>query len=105
MFLDPPKKDTVFVPVGGYVVIRFKSNNIGYWFLHCHIEVHQAEGMSMIIQEGSHGDISELATSNKDDINLCEKGFDKSILNKANLNFNNNSLLVFILLTIFNVLI
>ena len=47
-----PVKDTVMVPYGGYVVVYFKADNPGYWFLHCHIEVHQLEGMGLIIQEG-----------------------------------------------------
>ena len=45
------KKDTVIVPFGGYVVIRFIVNNPGWWFLHCHIEIHQLEGMAAVIQE------------------------------------------------------
>ena len=45
------RKDTVMVPAGGYVVINFISDNSGYWFLHCHIEVHQLEGMAMIVDE------------------------------------------------------
>src|SRR5689334_12059935 len=28
---NPPEKDTVTVPVGGYVVIRFVANNPGLW--------------------------------------------------------------------------
>ena len=44
-----PRKDTVIVPGGGYVVIQFISNNPGYWFLHCHIEPHQMEGMAMVV--------------------------------------------------------
>ena len=27
------------------------ANNPGYWFLHCHIEPHQMEGMAVIINE------------------------------------------------------
>ena len=45
------RKDTVIVPAGGYVVIAFQADNPGYWFMHCHIEVHQLEGMAVIIQE------------------------------------------------------
>ena len=48
------RKDTVMVPAGGYVVINFISDNPGYWFLHCHIEVHQLEGMAIIVHEISH---------------------------------------------------
>ena len=30
-------------------MIQFISNNPGYWFLHCHIEPHQMEGMAMVV--------------------------------------------------------
>ena len=50
---EPSEKDTVIVPVGGYVVIRFRADNPGWWFLHCHIEPHQLEGMSMVVREGT----------------------------------------------------
>ena len=36
---------------GGYVIVAFVADNPGYWFLHCHIEVHQLEGLAVIIQE------------------------------------------------------
>lgn len=45
------RKDTVMVPAGGYVVVAFRADNPGYWFLHCHIEVHQLEGMGVLIEE------------------------------------------------------
>ena len=45
------RKDTVIVPSGGYVVIEFIADNPGYWFLHCHIEPHQLEGMATVINE------------------------------------------------------
>ena len=48
---EPSEKDTVIVPVGGYVVIRFRADNPRWWFLHCHIEPHQLEGMSMVVHE------------------------------------------------------
>ena len=48
---DAIRKDTVIVPAGGYVVIAFEADNPGYWFMHCHIEAHQLEGMAVIIQE------------------------------------------------------
>lgn len=73
-FNNPPKKDTVFVPVGGYAVLRFKSDNIGYWFLHCHIEVHQGEGMAIVIKEGSDSEIINQVDFNA--INTCGNGPD-----------------------------
>ena len=45
------RKDTVMVPAGGYVVINFLSDNPGQWFLHCHKELHQLEGMALIVNE------------------------------------------------------
>ena len=53
--LDRPvvKKDTVVVPAGGYTVIRFSADNPGIWLLHCHIEAHHLEGMSLIINEAA----------------------------------------------------
>ena len=49
------QKDTVIVPAGGYVVVAFQADNPGYWFLHCHIEVHQLEGMAVLIEEYNSG--------------------------------------------------
>ena len=51
MIANAPLKDTLIIPFGGYAVVYYTPNNPGYWFLHCHIEVHQLEGMSVIIGE------------------------------------------------------
>ena len=53
----PLKKDTVFVPRRGYVVLRFLADNPGIWMFHCHILWHQASGMAMGFQVG--GDESD----------------------------------------------
>ena len=45
------RKDTVIVPPGGYVVIRFLADNPAYWFMHCHIEPHLLDGMAVVINE------------------------------------------------------
>jgi FtsP/CotA-like multicopper oxidase with cupredoxin domain len=47
----PPLKDTVIVPSGGYVILRFKADNPGIWFMHCHIEIHNLDGMTMLVKE------------------------------------------------------
>jgi FtsP/CotA-like multicopper oxidase with cupredoxin domain len=44
------KKDTVYVPPRGHVVLRFKADNEGIWMFHCHILWHQAAGMVMAFQ-------------------------------------------------------
>ena len=46
-----PRKDTVVVPFGGHTVIRFTVDNPGWWFLHCHIEIHQLGGMAAVVRE------------------------------------------------------
>nr|XP_011415330.1 laccase-4 [Crassostrea gigas] len=47
----PPEKDTIIIPTGGYVIIRFKANNPGAWFFHCHIDLHNTNGMGMVLLE------------------------------------------------------
>ncbi|XP_069129164.1 uncharacterized protein [Argopecten irradians] len=59
---DPPIKDTVLVPRHGYTVIRFTANNLGFWFFHCHIEIHQIMGMALILQVG---DVDEMPPTPK----------------------------------------
>lgn len=50
----PILKDTVWVPFGGYVIIRFKADNPGLWFSHCHLVTHHLDGMGLIFKEGSY---------------------------------------------------
>ena len=45
------RKDTIVVPPGGYVVLRFISDNWGFWYMHCHIEPHFLEGMAAVVNE------------------------------------------------------
>ncbi|XP_014482507.1 PREDICTED: laccase-5-like [Dinoponera quadriceps] len=41
-------KDTVVVPSGGYVILRFVADNGGWWFFHCHFAWHTAAGMNVV---------------------------------------------------------
>ena len=54
----PPIRNTVGVPGGGYSVIRFRSDNLGYWFLHCHFPFHLDLGMALVMQVGEKEDIT-----------------------------------------------
>lgn len=45
--INPIKKDTVFIPQRGYVVIRFRPDNEGIWMMHCHVGWHLGSGMAM----------------------------------------------------------
>ena len=42
--VNPPLKDTLVIPPGGYAVIRFRSNNPGLWMMHCHIDIDLLNG-------------------------------------------------------------
>ncbi|XP_057955663.1 laccase-17-like isoform X1 [Malania oleifera] len=44
---DPIERNTVGVPAGGWVAIRFLADNPGVWFMHCHLEVHTTWGLKM----------------------------------------------------------
>ncbi|CAI9098299.1 OLC1v1034921C2 [Oldenlandia corymbosa var. corymbosa] len=52
--VDPAERNTVGVPAGGWVAIRFLADNPGAWFMHCHLEVHTSWGLKMawIVQDG-----------------------------------------------------
>jgi Multicopper oxidase len=50
-FDNPPRRDVVLLPMNGFVVIAFKTDNPGSWLLHCHIATHAAEGLAMQILE------------------------------------------------------
>ncbi|PHU05323.1 Laccase-22 [Capsicum chinense] len=45
--VDPVERNTIGVPSGGWVAIRFHADNPGVWFLHCHLEVHTTWGLKM----------------------------------------------------------
>lgn len=52
--VDPVERNTVAVPSGGWVALRFLADNPGVWFMHCHFEVHLSWGLRMawIVQDG-----------------------------------------------------
>ncbi|KAI3695642.1 hypothetical protein L1987_78641 [Smallanthus sonchifolius] len=46
--VDPIERNTIGVPSGGWVAIRFRADNpVGVWFMHCHLEVHTSWGLKM----------------------------------------------------------
>ncbi|KAL3530941.1 hypothetical protein ACH5RR_010263 [Cinchona calisaya] len=44
---DPPERNTIGVPVGGWAAIRFLADNPGVWLVHCHIDAHLTWGLAM----------------------------------------------------------
>ncbi|KAL3747894.1 hypothetical protein ACJRO7_016673 [Eucalyptus globulus] len=52
--VDPPKVNTIGVPKNGWAAIRFRANNPGVWYWHCHIDRHMSWGMNaaFIVKNG-----------------------------------------------------
>ncbi|XP_052176781.1 laccase-13-like isoform X2 [Diospyros lotus] len=46
--IDPPKRNTIDVPAGGWAVIRFVADNPGAWLMHCHIDSHLTWGLATV---------------------------------------------------------
>ncbi|KAL3628652.1 Laccase-17 [Castilleja foliolosa] len=45
--VDPVERNTIGVPAGGWVAVRFLADNPGVWFMHCHLDVHTSWGLRM----------------------------------------------------------
>lgn len=48
-------RDTLYVRPQSYFVIRFKADNPGVWFFHCHIEWHLIQGLALTFVEDPVG--------------------------------------------------
>ncbi|KAF5327070.1 hypothetical protein D9619_004661 [Psilocybe cf. subviscida] len=49
-YVNPPRRDVVGVS-GSTVIIRFRADNPGPWFLHCHIDWHLEAGLAVVFAE------------------------------------------------------
>lgn len=50
-FDNPPRRDTVLITSGGYIVIAWKADNPGAWLFHCHIPWHASNGLAIQVLE------------------------------------------------------
>ncbi|GMP50977.1 hypothetical protein CsSME_00017385 [Camellia sinensis var. sinensis] len=48
--INPQACNTIGMPTGGWVVIRFQANNFGIWLMHCHMDLHLPWGLSMAFE-------------------------------------------------------
>ncbi|GLJ56936.1 hypothetical protein SUGI_1275820 [Cryptomeria japonica] len=66
--VDPPERNTVGVPSGGWVALRFLADNPGVWFMHCHLELHTSWGLKMawVVLNGNGGRSQSLLPPPKD---------------------------------------
>ncbi|TEB24804.1 laccase 17 [Coprinellus micaceus] len=56
-YVNPPRRDVVAVK-DGTVIIRFKADNPGPWFLHCHIDWHLEAGLAVVFAEAPAENLS-----------------------------------------------
>ncbi|KAH8823797.1 laccase [Flagelloscypha sp. PMI_526] len=53
-WVNPPRRDVVSTGLAtDNVTIRFRADNAGPWFLHCHIDWHLEVGLAVVIAESS----------------------------------------------------
>ena len=57
---NPPAKDTIALPNGGFAVLRFVAKNPGIWMFHCHIDFHSELGMTLIFKVGEQSEFPKL---------------------------------------------
>lgn len=51
----PMMRDTLYVRPQSNFVIRFKADNPGVWYFHCHIEWHLLQGLAIVLVEDPEG--------------------------------------------------
>ncbi|KAL1625475.1 hypothetical protein SLS56_007369 [Neofusicoccum ribis] len=44
---NPPRRDTATLPLSGWLVVAFQTDNPGAWLMHCHIGWHAVEGFAI----------------------------------------------------------
>ncbi|WJZ85518.1 hypothetical protein VitviT2T_005046 [Vitis vinifera] len=56
------ERNTAGVPTGGWTAIRFRADNPGVWFMHCHLELHTMWGpkMAFVVENGKSPEESVL---------------------------------------------
>nr|AUS89439.1 putative laccase [Sesuvium portulacastrum] len=69
--VNPQKRNTIGVPVGGWAVIRIQFNNPGVWILHCHLDVHLSWGLAGVFVVDNGGTPSSTLPPPPEDLPKC----------------------------------
>ncbi|KAK1415515.1 hypothetical protein QVD17_31298 [Tagetes erecta] len=69
--VDPVERNTLNVPTAGWTAIRFRADNPGVWFLHCHLEVHTTWGLKMAFLVGNGKGPNESIIAPPKDLPTC----------------------------------
>ncbi|CDK28987.1 unnamed protein product [Kuraishia capsulata CBS 1993] len=67
----PMRRDVLYVRPQSYFRIRFKADNPGVWFFHCHIEWHLTQGLAIVLIEDPEG-IQANQTLSESWLNACK---------------------------------
>lgn len=71
----PMMRDTVYVRPQSSFVLRFKADNPGVWYFHCHIEWHLSQGLALVLVEApeeiQNDPLQQLTDDSK---RICTKG-------------------------------
>lgn len=78
----PMKRDTLYVRPQSYFRIRFKADNPGIWYFHCHIEWHLLQGLAMVMIEDPLA-IQEKQSFTDNYLDMCDKSGVKTSGNAA----------------------
>lgn len=71
-FVNPPRRDVVSMGgPGDNVTIRFRTDNSGPWFLHCHVDWHVTAGFAAVLVEDTPADIRASVKPPSSFNNLC----------------------------------
>ncbi|KAL6451112.1 FET3 Iron transport multicopper oxidase FET3 [Candida maltosa Xu316] len=75
-FTDYPEypmiRDTVEVKANGFMVLRFKANNPGVWFFHCHVDWHLEQGLALLLIENPLEIKNSQSKISSNHIDACE---------------------------------
>ncbi|PPE01774.1 hypothetical protein GOBAR_DD01213 [Gossypium barbadense] len=69
--VNPPERNTIGVPTRRWTTIRFRADNPGVWFMHCHPELHTMCGLKMAIVVESGKSLEESIIPPLNDLPLC----------------------------------
>ncbi|KAF9258732.1 Cupredoxin [Marasmius fiardii PR-910] len=67
---SPVRRDVTYVNPGNLTTIRFKLDNTGPWFLHCHKDFHLEDSLAVVLAEDI-GDVREKVAASNEWTNLC----------------------------------
>ncbi|RCK65257.1 Iron transport multicopper oxidase FET3 [Candida viswanathii] len=68
----PMMRDTVEVQPNGFIVLRFRANNPGVWFFHCHVDWHLEQGLALLLVENPLEIKSQQGRIPKNHIDACK---------------------------------